>query len=347
MLTRDNLRFARQMGAEAIVVHMADYASGMETHSHFDGDAAGRDVSQLRGVLWTEEELIALREKVEAEGLELAALENLNPAHWHDVLLGGPEADQQLADVLEIIRRIGRAGIPCLGYNFSLAGVHGRRPGAYARGGAASVAFTETEDAVSTPLSGGWVSNRVYAPDMATESIEAPTSEELWQRLFSFLEAALPIAEEYGVKLAVHPDDPPLPMLRGTPRLIHRPEHFQRVLDHVQSPSNKLEFCIGTIAEMPDVDVEEVVERFSVQRAIGYVHFRNVRGQLPEYSEVFVDEGDVDMFEVLRILHKNGYEGVLIPDHTPFPSCEAPWHAGMGFALGYMRAALQSLEQRN
>jgi mannonate dehydratase len=83
-----------------------------------------------------------------------------------------------------------------------------------------------------------------------------------------------------------------------------------------------------------------VVDHYSAQNAIAYVHFRNVRGKVPHYHEVFIDEGDVDMIRVLRILKKNGYDGVLIPDHTPEMACAAPWHAGMAFALGYMRAAL-------
>ena len=74
------------------------------------------------------------------------------------------------------------------------------------------------------------------------------------------------------------------------------------------------------------------------------MHFRNVKGKVPKYHEVFVDEGDLDMLRAIRILHGNGYDGMVVPDHTPHMSCDAPWHAGMAFALGYMRAALQAIE---
>ncbi len=82
----------------------------------------------------------------------------------------------------------------------------------------------------------------------------------------------------------------------------------------------------------------------AVRQKLGYVHFRNVTGKVPFYRETFIDDGDIDMIRVLRILKKNHYDGVLIPDHTPQMSCDAPWHAGMAFALGYMRAALQIIE---
>jgi mannonate dehydratase len=88
----------------------------------------------------------------------------------------------------------------------------------------------------------------------------------------------------------------------------------------------------------------DVIDRYAATGRIGYIHFRNVRGKVPNYVEVFVDEGDVDMVRALRVLHKNGYDGVLIPDHTPSMSCAAPWHAGMAYALGYMRAAIRIIE---
>jgi mannonate dehydratase len=85
-----------------------------------------------------------------------------------------------------------------------------------------------------------------------------------------------------------------------------------------------------------------VVDTYSRQGKLAYVHFRNVRGKVPHYKETFIDEGDIDMLRVIRILKRNNYQGVLIPDHAPQMSCAAPWHAGMAYALGYMRAALQS-----
>ena len=136
-----------------------------------------------------------------------------------------------------------------------------------------------------------------------------------------------------------------MPSLRGAPRLVHKPEHFQKLLDLYPSRSNALEFCQGTTAEMVgEMDVYEAIDSYSKQGRLGYVHFRNVRGKVPKYHEVFLDEGDVDMVRAMRIYRKNGYDGVMIPDHTPQMSCAASWHAGMAYALGYMRAIIRTLD---
>ena len=112
----------------------------------------------------------------------------------------------------------------------------------------------------------------------------------------------------------------------------------QRLLDLQPSQANALELCLGSLQETTKGNVLDAIDGYAAQQAIGYIHFRNVRGQVPQYQEVFIDEGDLDMAEALRRLHRHGYDGVLIPDHTPEVSCSAPWHAGMAYAIGYMKA---------
>ncbi len=185
-----------------------------------------------------------------------------------------------------------------------------------------------------------------FNPDHPQGTVGVVTAEQIWKRYSEFLHEILPVAEEAGVKLALHPDDPPLPELRNTARLVYHPDHFQRVLDLSPSPMNMLEFCIGTVSEMPGADIYTTIDRYSQAGRIAYIHFRNVQGKAPNYHEMFVDDGDTDMLRVLRILHKNGFEGVIIPDHTPLLECAAPWHAGMAYALGWMKAALTMLEQK-
>ena len=116
-----------------------------------------------------------------------------------------------------------------------------------------------------------------------------------------------------------------MPSLRNTARLLTSESALQRLLDTVPSRANALEFCQGTISEMPGVDVYAAIAHFARQDRIGYVHFRNVVGRVPSYAE-------------------NGYDGVLIPDHTPRMMCAAPWHAGMAYALGYMSACIHALD---
>jgi mannonate dehydratase len=345
MLTREHFQFARQAGATHIVAHLVDYFKG-GAHNPRDNQPTGTERGWgLAGdprQLWTAAELITLRQNLEAEGLTLEAIENFDPAHWHDILLDGPKKRAHIDNVKTIIRRLGEAGIPIMGYNFSIAGVCGRTHQPYARGNAMSVGM---EGPLDTPMPNGMAWNMVVAENAPPGTVPSATPEQLWQRLEEFLGEILPVAERAGVRLALHPDDPPLPFLRGQPRLVYQPHLYQRVIDLRPSPANALEFCLGSLAEMTEGDVYEATDQYSRQQKIGYVHFRNVTGKAPYYRETFIDDGDIDMVRVLRILKKNHYDGVLIPDHTPQMACAAPWHAGMAFALGYMRAALQIIER--
>jgi mannonate dehydratase len=331
-MTPDNFRFAKQAGATHLVIHTPIFRHGGDPHAS--------------PALWTEEDLRGLKAAINAEGLEFEAIENFLPAHWSDVLLDGPRKAEQMADLKGMIRAMGRAGIPVMGYNFSIAGVWGRTYGDWARGGARSIGYVEAEAPPQDPIPHGTVWNTRYNPDAPEGDIGAVTSEQLWSRLEYFLRELVPVAEEAGVRLAAHPDDPPLPTLRNTARLVYKPELYQRLLDIVPSHHNALEFCQGTIAEMvsDEMDVYQAIDTYAAQGKIGYVHFRNVRGKVPNYREVFLDEGDVDMIRALRLYHRHGYDGVLIPDHTPAMTCDAPWHAGMAYALGYMRAAITMIE---
>jgi mannonate dehydratase len=345
MLAPENYRFARQCGCTHVVAHYVDYFNqGLdnERENQPTGGPRGWGLAGDADRIWTYEELQALKQQINAEGLELAAIENFDPAHWYDVLLDGPRKQEQLQKLKTIIRNVGRADIPVFGYNFSIAGVAGRTKGPFARGGAVSVAMDGVDP---TPIPKGMVWNMVYDSHPAEGNLSTFTREQLWQRLKDFLEALLPVAEEAGVTLAAHPDDPPVEMLRGQPRLVYQPQLYQRLLDLKPSRRNALEFCVGSLAEMTEGDIYQVVDRYSRQGKLAYVHLRNVRGKAPHYRETFIDEGDVDMMRVLGILKRNGFDGVIIPDHTPQMDCKAPWHAGMAYALGYIRALLQQLDR--
>lgn len=345
MLTPENFAFAKQAGATHIVAHLVDYFRGGAGHSAGDDQPLGTDWGWgLAGdpdKLWTVEELTGVRMATEAAGLKLEAIENFDPAHWGDILLDGPQRARHIENVKTILRRMGEAGIPIMGYNFSIAGVAGRTKGNYARGGAASVGM---EGAYDRPMPRGLVWNMVVdptAPSRDTGTIPPATPAQLWERLQRFLDEVLPVAERAGVRLALHPDDPPMPTVRGQPRLVFQPSLYQRVIDLNPSPANQFEFCVGSLAEMTEGDLYETVDRYSRQNRLGYVHLRNVRGKVPHYRETFIDDGDVDVLRVLAILARNKFAGVIVPDHAPQMSCAAPWHAGMAFALGYLKAGLQ------
>lgn len=350
MLTPDNFAFAKQAGATHIVAHLVDYFRGGAGHSTTDDQPLGTDWGWGQAgdpdQVWTAQELIKVRHDTEAAGLKLEAVENFDPAHWGDILLDGPRRREHIENVKTILRRLGEAGIPIMGYNFSIAGVAGRTKGNYARGGAPSVGM---EGPYNLPMPNGLVWNMVVdptAPTRDTGTIPPATHDQLWSRLQRFLDEVLPIAEKSGVRLALHPDDPPMPTVRGQPRLVYQPSMYQRVIDLNPSPANQLEFCVGSLAEMTEGDIYEVVDQYSRQNRIGYVHLRNIRDKVPHYKETFIDDGEVDVLRVLAILKKNRFDGVIIPDHAPQMTCAAPWHAGMAFAMGYLKAGIQSLEKK-
>ena len=161
-LNAEHYRFARQCGCTHLVIHLVDYFRSSRSNQPGDqpvGDDTGWGLAGDPDRLWTYAELAAIKKEINAAGLELEAIENFDPAHWHDVLLDGPKKPQQLENLKTIIRNVGRAGIPIIGYNFSIAGVAGRVKGRFARGEAEAVGM---EGPYDTPMPNGMVWNMVY-----------------------------------------------------------------------------------------------------------------------------------------------------------------------------------------
>ncbi|MCC6445996.1 MAG: mannonate dehydratase [Armatimonadetes bacterium] len=325
ILNDDHLKFARQIGVTHIVAWMPL--------------PAGNGV-------WEFQDLLRLRCYIESFGLKLAALENLPPTHWDKVLLSEPGRDRQIENVQTTLRNMGKAGIGCLGYYFSIVGVWGHWRAGQSGGGRGGAGLTSfdydlVKDAPLAPRGEAWCGYRVEdnPPPGTLGRIDIET---MWDRYRYFLEHVVPVAEEAGVRLAEHPDDPPVPELRGIARLFISPEAFLKATQIAPSFYNGIEFCQGTFAEM-GIDVLEAIRTFGFQKKICYVHFRNVKGAVPQFDEVFIDEGDVNMLEAMKAYREVGFDGVLIPDHSPALTAPGSWHAGMAYAVGYMRAVFQML----
>jgi len=300
-LNADHYYFAKQCGCTHLVIHLVDYFRSSRSNQPGDqpvGDDTGWGLAGDPDRLWTYDELAAIKKEINAAGLELEAIENFDPAHWHDVLLDGPKKGLQLENLKTIIRNVGKAGIPVFGYNFSIAGVAGRIKGRFARGDAEAVGM---DGPLDKPLPNGMVWNMVYDRNAAPGVVSSATQEQLWQRLKDFLDAIIPVAEEAGVTLAAHPDDPPLPTIRRQPRLVYQPPLYQKLINLKPSPRNALEFCVGTLAEMTEGNLYDAVDTYSRQKKLAYVHLRNVHGKVPTYKETFIDDGDVDVLGVADI----------------------------------------------
>src|SRR5687767_1018330 len=180
-LDQDHFRFARQCGCTHLVVHLVDYFRSERNRAGDQpvGDDSGWGLAGDPDKLWTFEQLISLRNAIEAEGLRLEAIENFDPAHWHDILLDGPKKKLQFENIKTIVRNVGKAGIPIIGYNFSIAGVAGRVKGPFARGRAESVGMDGPCD---SPMPNGMAWNMIYNPHAPSGSVPSASSDELWHR---------------------------------------------------------------------------------------------------------------------------------------------------------------------
>jgi mannonate dehydratase len=228
------------------------------------------------------------------------------------------------------------AGIPLLCYNF-MSGTDWVRTDVQRpeRGGAVVTAFrlSDAERAVSLNAANS---------SLTTGTI---TADQLWGHLERMLNALLPVAEQCGVTLCMHPDDPPLPEFRGRARIMNSVENFERLVQLAPSPRNAVCFCQGTFATM-NVDVPAAIRRLGPH--IKYVHFRDVRGTPTDFSETFHDNGPTDMVACMRAYRQVGFNGPLRPDHVPQFVGETgePGYTMLGrlFAYGYIRGLMQATE---
>lgn len=346
MLNKEHYVFAKQAGCTHIIAHLVNYYESDEIVKATD-EKCNYGTARANDKIWTYENLLALKNEIESHGLILEGIENFSPADWYDILLAGEKRDEQIAKIKKFIENAGRAGIKIIGYNFSIAGVWGHSRLPVARGGAVSACFRAENAFKDAPIRKGEIWNMVYDNSEIDEIIDPITKDQLWERLEYFLREVIPVADEYGVKLALHPDDPPMETLRGQPRLVYQPHLYQKVFDIYNSNNNTAEFCLGSIQEMTEGNIYDAIDVYGKQNKIAYVHFRNVVGKVPNYNEVFIDEGDIDMLKALRHLKSSGFEGVLIPDHTPEMGMIDTWYTGMAYALGYMKCALKVVDEEN
>ncbi|MGQ9814203.1 MAG: mannonate dehydratase, partial [Candidatus Roseilinea sp.] len=173
------------------------------------------------------------------------------------------------------------------------------------------------------------------------------TEEQLWDSLDYFLKRVIPVAERAGVKLAMHPDDPPLSPIRGVGRIMRSVENFQRLLDMYPSPVNGIALCQGNFTLMTD-DLPGVIRHFGRQGKIFFAHFRDVRGTAEKFEETFHDEGKTDMLACMQAYKDIGFEGVLRPDHVPTmegDSNDDPAYSTIGrlFAIGYIKGLREAV----
>jgi mannonate dehydratase len=288
---------------------------------------------------WSPDGLTRLRERVESFGVTLAMVplplssseisRSENPAI---LLAQDPARDRQIDDICQMIRNAAHAGIPAVKYNMTIIGIPrtGTTPG---RGGARYSTFVYASAKQEPPLT---LAGRIDA-DM------------YWERITYFLERVVPVAEEYKVRLACHPQDPGMPPgrgWRGVETVLGSVDGLKRFVSIAESPYHGLNFCQGTVAEMLDKPAEQifdVIRYFGERGKIFNVHFRNIAGGFLNFRETFIDDGDVDMLKAMRVYKEVGYDGMMMPDHVPSIEGDADRLQGFAFAFGYIKALIAAV----
>ena len=285
---------------------------------------------------WTEPQLQELMDRAAKNGLTLA---NLMISGFANAIYARPDRDQDIDKVIQSIRAAGRAGLPVVEYNWY---AHRAMEGYFEETGRAGAGWT------------GFDYGRLQdLPPLAEEG--AHTLDEMWKNITYFLKAVVPEAEKAGVRLALHPNDPPAPLSRGSQQIMGTIDGWKKLVGIVNSPSNGITFDCGVTREMGG-DPVDVCRWFGSRDRINHVHFRNVKVERPyeRYTEVFIDEGENDMFAVMKELVKQKYTRLIYPEHPrgidydrQQPNFRSQYpggggYAGYAFNVGYTRAMLQA-----
>ncbi|MYS80535.1 mannonate dehydratase [Embleya scabrispora] len=323
--------FAHQLGLKGVQFHTPNLLRG----------SAG---------YWSLEELRALRERCDADGLAIDGLENVPMRHFRKVQRGAPGREEEIDNFRTTIRNMAAAGIDVLGYNFQPTFVWRTAMAEPGRGGAEVTAF----DLADTPAGNALASHRLSPSEPLAEPISA---EQMWANHQYFLDAVLPVAEEVGVRLALHPDDPPVDdPLGGAARIFTSPASLVAARAQAnESPAWGVDLCLGTVSEMGGQEaVDEAIDALGPSGSIVYIHFRDVQGTVPAFRECFLGEGNLDPARVIRRLHDVGFDGFVIDDHVPAMigdagtwgdvSSQAYCSRGRAHVIGYLQGVLDALD---
>ena len=307
--TEEDLQFAQQLGIKYVVLWT-------------DGAHAGYEYYASR------------REIYERAGLTIYGFGNWDVHNQDAIVLNLPGRDAKVEQYKQHLRALGRAGIPYTTYAHMANGIWSTTP-ELTRGGARARAFD-----LAQAEYGHWHGTQYFMP-LSHE--RAYSQDEIWENFASFITEVAPVAEEAGVKIGIHPDDPPGVDLAGVPRCIFGNfEGYKRALEIADSPNVGVCFCVGCWLEGGELmgkGVLESIRFFAEQGKLFKVHFRNVNAPLPHFVETFVDDGYMDMYKVMRELRAVNFNGVTIADHIP--AMVGGPRVSTAYTIGYMKALLQ------
>lgn len=293
-----------------------------------------------KGGDWSVDGLSSKREHIESYGIRADALRLIHPnyvskSEIRNVMMGkSPERDREIEAVCEKMRNAARAGFPMLTYNLTMLGVV-RTKSTLGRGGAtySTFKYEEAEDR-----------------DQLTEAGKV-SAEESWERIDYFLKRIMPVADEYKVRMACHPEDPAMPEpagYRGVHRVLSTVDGLKKFVALNPSPYHGLNFCQGTVSESlknPREEIYDAIRYFGTRGKIFNVHFRNIKGGFLNFQETFPDNGDVDFLRAIRAYKEVGYDGMLMPDHVPKIDGDQDGRQAFAYCFGYIQALIQMVNE--
>lgn len=289
---------ARQIGINYVITKAAPELSGKSAPYDF-------------------ESLKSIKDDFERAGFKLYGLEG-DQFDMSPIKLGLENRDELIEKYKEMIRNMGQLGIPLLCYNFmAVTGWYRSRADIEERGGALTSEFNL----------------KSLENDLAPEEMRI-SEEKLWENLFYFLEKVLPVAEEYGVKMALHPDDPPISPFRGVGRILTSPAAYEKVLSRFPSSSNGITFCQATFKTM-NADLKLISEKWIKEGKIFFIHLRDVDGDVNCFHETFIDNGPTPMAKMIQHYRDCGYDGIIRSDHAPSMYGESHQSFNGGLSAGY------------
>ncbi len=282
----------------------------------------------------TFENFLRLRKKVESAGLKVWNIGNSNVHNMEEVTLNLPGRDQKIEEYKSYLRNLSRAGIFYTTYAHMGNGIWSTQRES-TRGGASARAFD-----LSKAEKGDWAGKAFKGPLTHGRTY---TKQEIWDNYSYFIKAVTPVAEAEGIRIGIHPDDPPVPELGGVPRCIFSSfDGYLRALEIADSPNIGVCLCVGCWLEggkLMGKSVVETIHYFGKRGKLFKVHFRNVNEPLPHFVETFMDNGYMNMYQVMKALCEVRFDGVVIADHVP--GMVGGGKVGTAYSIGYMKALLE------
>jgi len=305
----EDLQFVKQLGAQYVSIWV-------------HADAA------------TYENFVRLREKVEGAGLKVWNIGDINVHNMEEVTLNLPGRDRKIEEYKTYLRNLGKAGVYYTTYAHMGNGIWSTAR-EKTRGGASARGFDLAK------ADAGYLDEKIFKGPLTHGRVYS--QKEIWDNYTYFIKAVAPVAEEAGVRIGIHPDDPPVPEPGGVPRCIFGNfEGYKRAFEIADSPNIGMCLCCGTWLEggkLMGKDVLETIHYFGQQGKIFKIHFRDVNAPLPHFVETFVDDGYMDMNKVMRALREVNFNGAMIPDHIP--EMIGGSRAGTAYSIAYMKALLK------